>query len=179
MAWTAGDGPPDLTATHIWTPAGGGGVTTLNSQVTWPPTLPWTRIMRITGWRSAPESEDLREARTVGHGEIVYPSRYLGKTVAYECRCEAATVQSVSGHLTGIQRGFMNNKDEGLMTVTPYSGFGGGSVWTFNARALDFEADPNWEYNPLDNQGAFFKWGFILSLRMSNPYFYTGGVGYL
>jgi hypothetical protein len=42
---------------------------------------------------------------------------------------------------------------------------------------LTFDPAPAWEFWP--NRYEQFTWGFALSLRMSNPYFFTGGVGYL
>jgi hypothetical protein len=176
MPWLVADGPPMLTATHEWVPYGGGSIV-LNDQATNPPTLPFVRILQITGWRSLPESEDNRQPRTFTAGEIVYPSLTNGKTMTYECRVEAATVQTVDSLMTQTMRAFSDMSNEGGMVVTPYSSFGSGDVWNFNARVISFDPDPIWDYD--DQRRAHFYWGFALSLRMSDPHFYTGGVGYL
>lgn len=179
MAWSDAEGPPSLTATHTWLPSGGGfGSTRLNDQVTWPPTLPFVRVQQITGWRSTPESEDNREARTYGEGEIVYPSRKLGRTFVYECRVEALTVQTLESAMSGVLNGFRDMDHEGLMQVEPYSGFGGGgAVWEYRARVTDLETEPVWDWS--SGRRAQFWWTFALTLRLSDPYFYYLGTPYL
>jgi hypothetical protein len=138
--------------------------------------MPWVRLLSITGWRALPESEDLREPRTYGDGEIVYPSRKLGKTIVYEMQIEARTIQSMQSHMTQLQRGFGDMNGEGTMTVTPYASYGG-QVWTFTGRAISFDPEATWEYNP--DRLAQLTWGAALSLRMSDPHFYADGVPYL
>jgi hypothetical protein len=178
VSYTVGDGPPDLTAIHGWAPATGDPPPEINQQGgTNPPTMPWVRLLGITGWRSLPENEDLREARTFGDGEIVYPSRLLGKTIVYELRMVAQTVQDVQRTMTGVQRGFGDMNAEGVMTVAPLASFGGGVVWTYRARVMDFEPTPLWEFWP--HRYEQFTWEAALTLRMSDPYFYVDGVGYL
>lgn len=178
MSYTVDDGPPDLTAVHGWSPATGGAPPAINQQGgTNPPTMPWVRLLGITGWRSLPENEDLRDARTFGDGEIPYPSRKLGKTLVYELRVEARTVQSVQRCMTAVQRGFGDMNGEGQMTITPYGSFGGGVTWTYRARVMDFEPGSVWAFWP--QRYEHFTWEAALTLRMSDPYFYSGGVGYL
>lgn len=176
MAYVAADGPPDIDATHAWAPAAGTAPPTLNARATDPATLPWIKVDGIAGWRSLAESEDNRDKRTYGDGEIPYTSRKLGKTIVYECRVLAKTRETVRNKLSLTLAGFARSTDaEGVMTVTPYA-VPGGVVWTYSARVIDMQADRSFSYD--SNRRANFQWGFTISLRMSDPLFYTGGVGY-
>lgn len=177
MAYTAADGPPDVDATHAWAPAAGTAPPTLNNRATDPATLPWIKVDGIQGWRSLPESEDNRAPRTKGDGEITYHGRKLGKTLVYEARVMAKTRETMRTALSGTMRGYaLSTDDEGEMTVTPFAA-PGGVVWTFSARVIDLQADRSFDYS--DKRRAAYQWGFTISLRMSDPLFYTGGVGYL
>jgi hypothetical protein len=166
--------PPYLAAVHQWTTAAGDAAARFNDQVTSPPTLPWTRVRQITGWRALPESDDNRQPRTYGDGEIVYPGRKLGKTLVYECTVEARTMQTVEDTMGAIVQGFGDMSGEGRMDVIPYSG---AATWTYHARVIDLQVEPVWDWN--ENRRTVFEWGFTLSLRMSDPHFYLAGTPYL
>jgi hypothetical protein len=178
MPYTTAEGPPDMNAIHAFTAPSAPHPPQLNQQTTWPPTFPWARVMQITGWRALPESEDNRQPRTFTEGEIVYPSLKLGKTLAYECRVEALTIQSLQQFMNALVQGFGHDmSNEGIMTVVPYSGFGGGQEWTFSARVLSMEPDPAWQWDV--GWKAPFRWPFLLTMRMSDPHFYASGVPFL
>lgn len=177
MPYTVASGPPDVDATHAWDPAGAAAAPpVMNDQGgVWPPVLPRIKVKPITGWRALAESEDNRAARTKGHGEVPYPSRKLGKTLVYECEIRAATIISVRDTMNAVTVGFENKDAEGVMTVTPWA-YIGGPTWTFSARVIDMTPDPSFSY--FERRLAPFRWGFSLSLRMSDPLFYTAGVGH-
>lgn len=179
MPYVATDGPPDIDATHAWTPLTGVAPPTLNVSGTGgaPPVLPWVKVAAIDGWRDLPETVDNRAPRTYGEGEITAPARILGKTVVYQCEVRANSRESVRGTLSAIIQGYgLSTSDEGTMTVTPFA-VPGGVTWTFAARLLAIDADSTFTYA----RGLWgpYRWGLTISLRMSNPRFYTGGVGYL
>jgi hypothetical protein len=175
MAYVVADGPPGIDAVHSWAPASGTGAS-LNFWDVTAPAWPRVRIEQITGWRSLPESDDNREARTLQGGEIVYPSLLLGKTIVYEAEVRALDWVTLNGVQNTMVQAFGNMSDEGTMTVTPFSWIGG-PVWTYTARctALDFEPKPTLERNAVEP----LRWPFAVTLRMSDPHFYTGGVAYL
>lgn len=169
MAYTSAHGPPDLDAKHLWTPATGSTVT-LNDVGT-----SWIKVDSIQGWRSLPEADDNREAKTVGHGEVVYESRYLGKTLVYEGRVMARDREAMRAKLHALVTALGASKDEGVMTVTPFT-VPGGVVWTYSARVIDLT--PNQTF--VQRSAAYsLQWGFTFSLRMSDPHFYTGATAYL
>lgn len=173
MAYVYNDGPPDLDATHAWAPETGGAPPTINNRATDPATLPWIKLDGIQGWRSLPEADDNRAPRTATDGEQPYPGRRLGKTLVYECRVLAKTRSDVRQKLNLTLQGYGRSfSDEGVMTVTPYT-VPGGIVWTFSARVIDLQADRSFTYS--DRRRASFQWGFTISLRMSDPLFYTAG----
>jgi hypothetical protein len=66
--------------------------------------------------------------------------------------------------------------NEGTMTVTPFA-WVGGPTWTFKARCTAFTPDGDFDYLP--TLYIPFRHGFQLTLRMSDPRFYTGGSGHL
>jgi hypothetical protein len=175
MAYTAADGPPDLDGVHVWTPATGSAPPALNFWDVTAPAWPRIRLEQITGWRSLPEADDNRQPRTTTHGEFPYPGMMLGKTIVYEGQVRAKEWVTIKAPVHGMNQGFGERSLEGLMTITPFSWIGG-VVWTFHARVLSLDFDPKPEYVPAPEP---IRWGFALTLRMSDPYFYTGGVKYL
>ncbi len=178
MAYDATHGPPARDATHQWNPAGSGAPPVLGDTNKEPLVLPQIRIERITGWRDLPEMVDNRAGRTAGPGEIVYPPRFLGKTLVYECIVQSDDREETMFVQNGVVGGFGDRDVEGVMTVTPWAA-PGGAVWTYSALVTDLKFDPSWT---LSRESAFpYEWPFVLTLRMSDPLFYTGEtpVGYL
>jgi len=176
MTYTVAHGPPDIEAIHQWNNGSPLPPAINNQGNTYPPTLPYVRLDGITGWRSLPESDDFRAPRTNADGEVTYPGRLLGKTVVYEGRVMARDMESLRSTMAGLTRGFGNMSTNGTMTVTPYAWIGG-PVWTFTARVLSFDADRDFEWN----RALYvpFRHSFQLNLRMADPRFYSGGIGYL
>lgn len=179
MAFVTADGvPPPQVLTHAWAPASGPTPPILGDKGdTVPPTLPFVRIVGgVKGWRSSPEIEDNRDGKTSGPGEFPYPIRVLGKPLVYTCEVWAENIWDVTTGLNQCTLGFTTNQDdEGEMTLVPYSGYGG-PTWTYAARVIDFDPDEDFTYSA--HRFAKFRWGFLLSFRMSDRLFYTGGVGY-
>lgn len=179
MAYVATDGPPDIDAQHAWTPATGSPPPTLNVAGTGggAPALPWIKVLSIDGWRDLPEMVDNRAPRTLGVGEVPYPARVLGKTVVYQLEVRAASRESVRGTLSACLTGFGAQTDEGTMTVTPFT-VPGGVAWTFTGRVTALDSDSSFTLAPAGLWGRY-RWGLTVTIRMSDPLFYTGGVGYL
>jgi hypothetical protein len=175
MAYTSDHGPPLFDATQDWDPASGTAPPTLNDTNTEPPAFPRIVIDKCTGWRSLPDREDRRAPRTVGVGEVKYPARETGKTLVYECRVEALAREDLTLTQNALLQGFADT-DEGVMTVTPWA-VPGGVVWTFSAAVTALEFDPSWTLSG-ESGSVTYEWAFVLTLRMSDPLFYTGGTGY-
>lgn len=178
MAYVATDGPPDVDATHTWAPAAGTPPPVLNDQGGGVPNaLSWLKLIAIDGWRDLPEMLDNRAPRTFGVGEVPYPSRVLGKTVVYQLQARGVTREEAQGLVSGCLNGFgASMSDEGIMTVTPHA-TPGGVAWTFAGRVIAIDADST--FTLARGVLAPYRWGLTVSIRMSNPHFYTSAVGYL
>lgn len=178
MAYTAAHGPPAKDATHDWTPPAASAPPTLGDTHLQPMVLPQIEILGINGWRDLPEMVDNRAPKTVGVGEVVYPPRFVGKPLVYECEMQAgpdditgAARESLLAMQMALVVGFGDRDTEGVMTVTPWPA-PGGVPWTYSALVTDLKFDPSWK---LDAEDVIaYRWGFTLSLRMSDPHFYTG-----
>lgn len=171
MAYLLADGPQDIDARHAWAPAAGTAPPVINTR-TDPPTPPWIKLLEIPGFRDHPEIVDNREGLTFGEGEADYPSRTLGKTVVYVCEARALTRESLAGVMTAVIAGFGRSRDAlGTMTVTPNPAIGG-PVWTFTGRVIALTPDPAFSWFP--RRRLPFRRGFTVSIRMSDPYFYSG-----
>ncbi len=178
MAYSVLHGPPAMDAFHEWAPATGTAPPVINDTNTEQPEFPRIVLERPpAGWRSLPELTDNRAPRTFSAGEITYPSRRLGKTLVYECTLQCNDDrEDFLLEQNAIVQGFADQDDEGVMTVTPWP-VPGGVVWTYSARVLDLQFDPEWT---LDGEREIvYSWGFVLTLRLSEPLYYTGGNGYV
>lgn len=178
MAYTATHGPPALDAIHTWNPATATDPPALGDTHLEPMVLPQIVIDGITGWRDLPELVDNRAPRTFGVGEVAYPPRTLGKTLVYECRLQADDREELLEEQHALITGFGDRATEGVMTVTPWAA-PGGVAWTYSALVLDLKFDAKWK---LDGESQVtYEWPFVLTLRMSDPHFYTGETptGYL
>lgn len=176
MTYVAADGPPDVDAKHVWSPATGSAPPTIND---WDAGLPLIELVQITNWRGAPEADDFRDPRTATVGEVGYPGRLLGKTVVYEMKARADSREALRSAITGLVNGFGDRSGLGTMTVTPLAAIGG-VAWQYQARVVDFTPEPLWTYDQY-LEGAW-RHGASLSLRMLDPYFYTpnlAGTAYL
>lgn len=178
-------GPPALDATHQWDPPITSNPPVLNDVRREPMVLPQIEVLRIPGWRDLPEMVDNRAPKTVGIGDVVYPPRFLGKPLVYECEMQAgpddltgAARESLLAMQMSLIVGFGDRDSEGAMTVTPWTAIGG-VVWTYSALVTDLKFDPEWKLDA--NDVIAYRWGFTLSLRMSDPHFYVGSpaVGWL
>lgn len=176
MAYGISHGPPALDATHQWAPATGTAPPVLNDTGTSTLVLPRVAVDRIQNWRGRREFVDKRDPRTFGAGEVVYPGRTLGKTIAYEGRVQGGADgrEAFIAKQNAMVVGFADTSG-GVMTVTPWPS-PGGIVWTFTAVVLDLQFDPSWA---LDGESQItYEWGFALTLRIADGLFYTGGTGY-
>lgn len=175
MAYTAAHGPPLKDALHQWSPATGSAPPVINDTNTEPGEFPRIVLNNCLGWRSLPELVDNRAPRSFGAGEITYPARRLGKTLPYECTLQGTDREAFILMQNQVVQGFSGQDAEGVMTVTPWP-VPGGVVWTYSARVLDLQFDPEWK---LDGEREIaYEWGFVLTLRMSDARFFTGGTGY-
>lgn len=178
MAFLVAHGPPPpQVLTHAWAPVTGPTPPILGDKGDVAPAqLPYIKVLNVRGWRNSPEIEDNRDGRTAGPGEYPYPIRTLGKPLVYKAEAWAENLWDITSLINACTLGFTTNQsDEGQMTLTPYSGYGG-PVWTYGARMIDFDPDEDYTFNR--NRVGKFRWGFLLSFRMSDRLFYTGGVGY-
>jgi hypothetical protein len=178
MAYSVLHGPPMKDATHEWVPATGTPPPVFNDINTDPEPIiyPAVALDNVANWRGLPELVDNRDPRTFGIGEVAYPSRQIGKTLVYECRLQGDDREDFILAQNEIVQGFPDQDGEGTMTVTPWT-VPGGVVWTFSARVLDLQWDEAWKLD--GEREVTYEWGFTLTLRMSDPRFWTGGVGYL
>jgi hypothetical protein len=175
MAYTEAHGPPALDAFHQWTPAAGVAPPVLNDTQTEPAVFPRTRILRINNWRGLPDVPDNSAPRTTGIGSILYPTRPVDKTIVYENVLEGQDRQDFLLEQNAIVQGFSDTSNAGTMTVTPWP-YPGGVVWTFSARVMSLQFDPEWV---LDGEREItYTWGYTITLKMPDPRFYTGGTGY-
>lgn len=175
MPYTAAHGPSWYDAIQTWDPPLAAAPPALNNVNTSPPVWPRTRLDAITGWRDLPDMTDNRDPRTFGIGDALYPPRFAGKTLVYEGAIEAMDRLDFAALQHAMVTGYGDRDTEGVMTLTPWAS-PGGVVWTFSALvlALTFEKAPI-----LSGNGVIYEWPFVLTLRMSDPHFYTGGIGYL
>lgn len=166
------DGPPDTDAMHTWTPVDGAPPPIIGDQGSvWPPALPYLKLIEIEGWLRSAELEDNRAGRTFGFGDFVYPSRKLGKTLVYKLQARAGTLVECRRLVADTIAGFdASTDDEGAMVVEPYEYIGGLS-WTFGARCIDYNPDATFSYFP--RRRAAFRQNISVTLRMSDPHFYT------
>lgn len=177
MPYDASHGPPDIDATHAWTPAAGAPPPIINDRLTDPPTLPWIKLLGIDGWGDLPEMQDNSEPVTYGAGELPYPTTILGKTVVYRWEARARTREEIRATEFALRQGYGRSLDAlGTMTVTPYAA-PGGVVWTLQGRVLQFTRDPTFSYLP--TLRAPFRWAGTIAIRMLRPYFTSGGTEYL
>lgn len=171
MPFTIADGPPGIDATHAWAPGSGSAPPVLNAWDIMAPTWPRIRIEQITGWRSLPDADDNRSPRTSDHGEFIWPGKMLGKTVVYEGEVRTLDWQTLRLPVNQMLQGYSERSLPGVMTVTPFAWIGG-PVWTYNARVVSLDFDPKPEYIP--GMTEALRWGFSLTMRMHDPYFYSG-----
>lgn len=157
------DGPLGLEATHTWGPL----TTPLNDLDNG---LPRIRVDRITGLHSLPDADDFRELRSARLGEVVYPGFARGKTVTYEGRLQAASLQSLRQLAHAMRAGFAERSTEQAMTISPHPGYGT-QEWFYGARALALDIDEIQANGPW--QWPQFERPFTLSLRMSDPRFFA------
>lgn len=176
MAYTAAHGPPMRDATHQWNAPVSADPPLIGDTHVEPIDLPQIQLFGITGWRDPPEFVDNRAPRTFGVGEVVYPVRTLGKTLVYECEIQTDDREELLMMQMGLLIGFADRSAEGTMTVTPWPA-PGGVAWTYSALVTGLVFDPSWK---LDGESQIkYRWPFVLTLRMSNPYFYTSATAYL
>lgn len=178
MAYADIHGPPALDATHQWDPPVTSNPPVLGDTHREPMVLPQIEIVGINGWRDLPEMVDNRAPRTFGVGEVVYPPRFTGKPLVYECEMQTDDRLELLAMQMSLIVGFGDRDSEGTMTVTPWPA-PGGVPWTYSALVTDLKFDPSWK---LDGESQVqYRWGFTLSLRMSDPHFYVGSppVGWL
>lgn len=171
--------PPYAVAFHDWAPATGTAPPTLNDVNATPRVYPEIAVERVTGWRGGTETIDNRAPRTFLPGEIPYPARYLGKTRIYEGVVRAWDPFELVLVQNEMVIGFADQDGEGVMSVTPWPAYAADPaiVWTFAARVLAFDFDPEWA---LIDGGVIYEWKYMLTLRLSDRLFYTGSppVGY-
>lgn len=159
------DGILGLEGIHTWT-AASGEVFALNDM-----TSPnHVSLEKIAGIHSTAEADDNRSFRTAMPGEIVYPSYRRGKTIVYEGRIRAGSLQALRAKCNEMRRAFRERSVEGTMWVAPHASYGSGS-WGYNARAMQLEIDTTFT-SPQNHPWGPFQHSFTLGLRMSDARYY-------
>jgi hypothetical protein len=156
MAWTTQHGPPGLEGTHTW-----GGVV-LNTDRSLG--LPRYKLDRITGLMSLPEAQDFRQPRTGRRGEESYPGAALGKTVVYEGRIQAPTLQDMRLMETELRGAFRKRGREQVMALARPSGPG----WFYGATVAQLDIDDEQTRGP-SAQPTPWQRGFLIGLRLGEP----------
>lgn len=175
MPYSTTNAPPWIDATLTYTPPTADAPPALNDVNREPRVLPQIRIQGIAGWYDLPDFIDNREGRTYGSGEVAYPGREIGKTLVPECRIESDDRLEFTQIIADLAHGFGDRSGEGVWTITPWAPFADEDtpvIWTFSTlvTGLVFDKAP-----VLVDNGVTYSWGFVLTLRMSDPRFYVAG----
>ena len=163
------DGILGIEARHVWQ-----GVTTLND-IEKTPRLPRVRVDRVRGLHSLPEADDNRAPNTARMGETPYPSFARGKTVVYEGRLQAATLQDLRQLEYELRAAFSERSTEGTMVAVPHADYGTES-WFYAARVLQLDIDDEQPFG-YSRMPAPFERAFTLGLRQSDPRYYLSDAG--
>ncbi len=177
MAYTTAHAPNPFDYFHDWEPATADAPPTLNDCNAEPSSLPQIIVEGITNWYGLPEQVNNSVPRTFGVGDVFVPPRMGGKTMVYKCRLEADDRFELIETITALGRGFGDRDVEGTMTLTPWASVAGEGedlvVWTFTALVADYVPDDEWLLSD-----GLYEWRFLLTLRMSDPFFRTDGATY-
>jgi hypothetical protein len=165
MPTSINDGPLGLEVKHQWVGADGAAVT-LGEQAA----NPRYKLDRITGLFGLPEADDLRAPRAGGIGEIVYPGNARGKTVTYEGRIQAQSLQQLRQMAATLRRAFAHRSWQGRMDLVPLAAYGT-DEWSFIARAVALDMDEDQDVSLRHTWGPFQR-TFIIGLRLADPRFY-------
>ncbi len=173
---------PGLEATHTWN-----GQVALNSNQGG---MPRFRLDRIGGLHSLPDIEDNREPAQGRIGERAWPSLFRGRTVTYEGRIFAATLNDLRVAESDLKAAF-GTTAEGQMVINYAPGYapGAGFAFFYHARCVQLEIPDEQAVAPYALPTPFQR-PFVVALRMSDPRFYrsqlqtyntgslgTGGIG--
>src|SRR5262245_23464158 len=131
---------------------------------------PRYKLDRITGIHSLPETDDDRRPRTAFLGEVTYPSYPRGKTVVYEGRIQATTLDNMRRMANNLRAACSERSVEQQVLITPHSSWGSDD-WGYYARVLQLDLDDEQITSPYHARGPYQR-GFVLGLRMSDPRFY-------
>lgn len=156
---TIDSGPPGIETTHTWNAYPGGPSVMLNLK-----SDPWIRVTKITGLHSLPDVQDLRQQHAARRGEVVLPSYPRGKTLVYEGKVLALTLDSLRQTSTFMRKAFAERNVEGYMNL------GGDVAWSYGARVMELEQDD--EQLTGENSVWPYQRPFTLGLRMSDARFY-------
>lgn len=172
--YTIDQGPPKRFATHLWTPVGTSDPFLMNDRGYPVAVYPYVKVEDIGGWRALPEIIDNRAGKTAGPGEKPYPAATLGRTFSYKLEFRSQTEWDLDTILNSFLQSFSNQTDEGEMTVVP---FDSSITWTYHARVIAFDPSDDWTVDR--NRPFRYAQKGLLTLRLSDPYFYHDGVAYV
>jgi hypothetical protein len=162
---------PGIEARHSWQPASGpafplGGVD-LTSRSSWPN----YRLQKIDGRHSRPDSDDKRDQRTGGIGEIVRRSLPRGKTEAWQGLIRGRTLLELRQGVGAFQAAFAENA-EGTMTIFAPATYVGMPDFTFTARVITCTVPDEQTFGPDRRETSGWERAFTLGLRLSDPRYY-------
>jgi Concanavalin A-like lectin/glucanases superfamily/Polysaccharide lyase/Phage tail protein len=169
-------------------PAPTGGILGIEARHQWnggatlgdPTASPRVKVVAISGLRSLPEPEDIRDNAMGRRGEIPRNSYRRGKTLVYELLLQARTLADLRQLASELAAAFDDLRD-GRMLVTPDPEYAAGFSRFFRARALSLDEGPE-IFNP--HAAWQFEQPFALGLRMADTQYYdpqevidsTGGI---
>lgn len=161
------DGPLGLEALHVWTPADGGPAITLNNLAA----VPRVEFDRMTGFRSLPDADDNRQARTAQIGESALPGLVRGKTFTPEGHLVARSMQALRQLGEAMRAAFGQRDLEGTWSAIPDPAYGDNThFWQCTARVLQLDIDEELLFSP-QSLPSPYQLHFLLGLRMSDPRF--------
>lgn len=180
MAYTLTDGVLGLEGVHQIAREAGGPA--MRGHHVWHATNPWYKIDRITGLYSLGDLENFTQPSEGRMGEVAYPSMSRGKTITYEGRVCAATLEKLrEGHnnlrywLMGIPGNpvFPHERGPGKRdTDISIYAEGAGEGWMQFCRVMAFESDEEQLFGP-NRQPTMWQRPFTLTVRQYDPRFYS------
>lgn len=162
---------PGIEARHSWQPASGpafplGGVDP-SARATWPN----YRVSKIDGRHAKPDSDDKRDLRTGGIGEVARRTLLRGKTEAWQGVVRGRTLLELRQGVGALQAALAEN-EEGTMTILAPASYVGMPDFTYTARVIQCSAPDEQTFGPDRRETGGWERAFTLGLRLSDPRYY-------
>lgn len=166
------DGPGGLENTHTFTPAVGSPVTMNVLRDETGILLPRIKFDEMPGFRSLPDADDNRAAKTGRDGENVYRSLVRGKSFTVTGRLQATDMASLRALERSMMAAFAERNFEGVWESVPLDAWAGSEEaqaghWRASGRVLQFEPDTSFKTS-LSSVPTAYQLGFTLGIRLSD-----------